>query len=208
MGERIYYIRVSSKEQNLERQRREMEELSKKEGFEFKNEHKFEEKISGKNMARPELLRMLDYVREGDTVYISDFSRLSRSLEDLLNILNQMDSKGVGVVSLKESFDISTPQGKLMLTMLGAINEFEREIIRERQLEGIKIAKEKGLYKGRQPKELDGLEEIVSLYAKKKITVSEAARRLGITRATFYSRLKKLGYRIEQEKKIIAPESE
>ncbi|MBQ6996448.1 MAG: recombinase family protein [Lachnospiraceae bacterium] len=208
MGERIYYIRVSSKEQNLERQRRAMEELSKKEGFEFKEEHKFEEKISGKNMDRPELLRMLDYVREGDTVYISDFSRLSRSLEDLLNILNQMDSKGVGVVSLKESFDISTPQGKLMLTMLGAINEFEREIIRERQLEGIKIAKEKGLYKGRAPKDLDGLEEIVSLYAEKKITVSEAARRLGITRATFYSRLKKLGYRIEQEKKIIAPESE
>lgn len=206
MGERIYYIRVSSKEQNLERQRRAMEELSKKEGFTF--DKKFHEKISGKNMERPELLHMLDYVREGDIVYITDFSRLSRSLEDLLNILNQMDSKGVGVVSLKESFDISTPQGKLMLTMLGAINEFEREIIRERQLEGIKIAKEKGIYKGRQPKDLDGLEEIVSLYAEKKITVSEAARRLGITRATFYSRLKKLGYRIEQEKKIIAPESE
>lgn len=208
MGERIYYIRVSSKEQNLERQRREMEELSKKEGFEFKNEHKFEEKISGKNMARPELLRMLDYVREGDTVYISDFSRLSRSLEDLLNILKQLNGKGVIVKSIKENFDTSTTQGVFMLKIIGAINEFEREIIRERQLEGIKIAKEKGLYKGRAPKDLDGLEEIVSLYAEKKITVSEAARRLGITRATFYSRLKKLGYRIEQEKKIIAPESE
>ena len=208
MGERIYYIRVSSKEQNLERQRREMEELSKKEGFVFKEEHKFEEKISGKNMARPELLRMLDYVREGDTVYISDFSRLSRSLEDLLNILKQLNGKGVIVKSIKENFDTSTTQGVFMLKIIGAINEFEREIIRERQLDGIKIAKEKGLYKGRAPKDLDGLEEIVSLYAEKKITVSEAARRLGITRATFYSRLKKLGYRIEQEKKIIAPESE
>ena len=208
MGERIYYIRVSSKEQNLERQRREMEELSKKEGFVFKEEHKFEEKISGKNMARPKFQEMIKYVRAGDTVYISDFSRLSRSLEDLLNILNQLNNKGVIVKSIKENFDTSTTQGGFMLKIIGAINEFEREIIRERQLEGIKIAKEKGLYKGRAPKDLDGLEEIVSLYAEKKITVSEAARRLGITRATFYSRLKKLGYRIEQEKKIIAPESE
>lgn len=206
MGERIYYIRVSSKEQSLERQEKAFEELSKKEGFAF--DKVFPEKVSGKNMDRPKLKAMLEYVRAGDTVYVTDFSRLSRSLQDLLSILNQLNDKGVKVISLKESFDTSTPTGKLMLTMMGAINEFERENIRERQLEGIKIAKEKGLYKGRQPKDLEGLEEIVSLYAEKKITVSEAARRLGITRATFYNRLKKLGYTIEQEKKIIASVSE
>jgi len=117
-GQKIAYVRVSTIEQNEARQ---IEALEK-----YEIDKWFTEKISGKNTDRPELQKMLEYVREGDTVYIHDFSRLARSTKDLLEIVERFNNKGVHLVSNKENVDSSTPTGKLMLTMIGAIAEFER----------------------------------------------------------------------------------
>ena len=147
----------------------------------------FVEKVSAKDTNRPQLITMLDYVREGDTVYIHDFSRIARSTKDLLSIVEQLDAKGVSLVSKKENIDTSTPTGKLMLTMIGAINEFERTNLLERQREGIAIAKKNGIYRGR--KEIakpENWDEVYSLYATRKITGKEAMTRLGLKCNTFY----------------------
>lgn len=136
---RVAYVRVSTEEQNEARQ---IEALKK-----HSIEKWFTEKISGKSMDRPQLQTMLDYVREGDTVYIHDFSRLARSTKDLLEIVERLQAKGVHLVSNKENLDTGTPTGKLMLTMIAAINEFERQNLLDRQREGITIAKRNGVYK-------------------------------------------------------------
>ena len=136
----IAYVRVSTVEQNEDRQ---IEALQK-----HNIEKWFTEKVSGKNTNRPQLKAMLDFAREGDIIFIHDFSRLARSTKDLLDIVDQLNNKGIHLVSNKESIDTSTPQGKLMLTMIGAIYEFERTNLLERQKEGIAIAKRKGIYKG------------------------------------------------------------
>ena len=115
----------------------------------------FSEKISAKNTQRPKLNELLDFAREGDTIYIHDFSRLARNTKDLLNIVENLNNKGIHLVSSKENIDTSTATGKLLLTVIAAISQFERENLRERQLEGIKIAKSKGLYKGRKPVKID-----------------------------------------------------
>ena len=138
----IAYVRVSSVDQNEARQK---EALAK-----YDIERWFEEKVSAKDTNRPKLKEMLDFAREGDTIFIHDFSRLARSTEDLLKIVKDLDEKGIHLVSNKESIDSSTATGKLMLTMIAAINEFERTNLKERQAEGIAIAKEKGVYKGRK----------------------------------------------------------
>lgn len=143
----VGYVRVSSLDQNEERQ---IEGLKK-----YQIDKWFTEKISGKNMNRPKLKEMLDYVREGDTVYIHDFSRLARSTKDLLDIVEFLNKKGVHLVSNKENIDSSTPSGKLMLTVVGAIYEFERTNLLERQREGIEIAKREGKYKGRKKIEVN-----------------------------------------------------
>ena len=116
---KVAYVRVSTAEQNEARQ---LEALEK-----FGIDKWYTEKVSGKNTNRPKLQEMLDFVREGDTVYIHDFSRLARSTKDLLDIVELLNAKKVNLVSNKENLDSSTPTGKLMLTMIGAINEFERQ---------------------------------------------------------------------------------
>ena len=132
----IAYVRVSTIEQNESRQ---VEGLKK-----YNIDKWFIEKCSGKDTNRPELQTMLDYAREGDTVYIHEFSRLARSTKDLLEIVEGLNKKGVQLVSNKENLDTSTPTGKLMLTFIGAIAEFERQQILERQREGIALAKAEG----------------------------------------------------------------
>lgn len=129
---------------------------------------------------------MLNYVREGDCVYIMDFSRLARSTKDLLNIVEQFNKKDVQLISLKENIDTHTPAGKLMLTMLGAIYEFERENTLERQREGIAIAKREGRFKGGQPKAYDEekFEILYRKYMNREITKTEMAKRLGLSRPT------------------------
>ena len=138
----IAYLRVSSVTQNLARQEEEMKN--------YNIEKFFVEKASAKDTNRPQLQAMLDFCREGDCIYIKDFSRLARSTRDLLSVLEFLKSKKVTLVSLKENFDTSDATGQLMVTMIGAINEFYRNIQREHQLEGIAIAKAQGKYKGRK----------------------------------------------------------
>ena len=180
---KVAYVRVSTIDQNPERQ---VEALKK-----FGIEKWYKEKISGKNMEREEVKLMLDFVREGDEVYVTDFSRLSRSLTDLLNIVELLSQKKVRLVSIKENFDTDTPTGKLMLTLIAAINEFERMNMLERQREGIAIAKKAGKYKGRREKELDNFDEVYQSWKNREITAVNAAKLLGVSRYTFYNRIKK-----------------
>jgi len=174
----IAYVRVSTVEQNTDRQ---CEGLKK-----YGIDKWFIEKISGKNTDRPQLQAMLDYVREDDTVYVHDFSRLARSTKDLLELVELLNSKGVHLVSNKENLDSRTPTGKLMLTMIAAINEFERTNLLERQREGIAIAKEKGVYKGRKPVDVsrEALMELYEQYMMRKLTKAQMAKELNVSRPT------------------------
>ena len=190
----IAYVRVSSIDQNEARQ---IESLEK-----YGIERWYTEKISGKDANRPKLQEMLEYVRDGDTIHIHDLSRLARSTADLLVIVDLLTKKGVHLVSNKENIDSSTPTGKLMLTMIGAINEFERTNILERTREGIAIAKREGVYKGRKPIEIpDGWDDAIKSWQSGKITAREAMDRLGLKPNTFYRLCSKRG--INKKKKQI-----
>lgn len=173
---RIAYIRVSTVEQNEQRQIEAMEK--------YHIEKWFTEKVSAKNTNRPKLQELLEFAREGDTIHIHDFSRLARSTKDLLDIVELLNSKGVSLVSNKENIDTSTPTGKLMLTMIGAINEFERTNLLERQREGIAIAKREGKYKGGKHKETSNFAEHYARYLARELTKSALARELGVSRPT------------------------
>ena len=178
MGERIGYVRVSTVEQNEDRQ---IEGLKK-----YGIDKWYTEKVSGKDTNRPELKAMLDYVRKGDTVYIHDFSRLARNTKDLLEIVEYLNNKGVHLISNKEGIDTSTPTGKLMLTMIGAIAEFERQNLLERQKEGIAIAKAKGRYKGRKAIEIEDtvFKEQYERYLNREINKVQFAKELIVSRPT------------------------
>ena len=174
---KIGYVRVSTVDQNEARQ----VEALKKYGI----EKWYSEKVSGKDLNRPKLQEMLDFVREGDTIFIHDFSRISRSVKDLLSLIDLLEAKKVHLVSLKENLDTSTPAGRLMLTMIGAINEFERANLLERQAEGIAIAKAKGKYKGRKAIEInEAFIEGYNKYLARKLSKSALAKELGVSRPT------------------------
>ncbi len=179
----IAYARVSTLEQHEDRQ---LEGLKK-----YDIDKYFTEKVSAKDTNRPQLKAMMEFAREGDTIYIWDFSRLARSTKDLLDIVEELTNKGVHLRSVKENLDTSTPSGKLMLTMIGAINEFERANMLERQREGIAIAKAKGKYKGRRgigyP---DSWEEIYPKWKNRELTGNKAMELLGLKRNTFYKLVK------------------
>lgn len=172
----VAYVRVSTIDQNDARQR----ELLDK----YDIDRWFCEKASGKNMNRPALQDMLSYIREGDTVYVTEFSRLGRSTADLLEIVRQIEEKGAKLTSLKENFDTSTPAGKLQMTMLAAISQFEREMILERQREGIAIAKRAGKYKGRQKIKVPNIAEYYDAYMRRETSKPKIAKELGISRNT------------------------
>ena len=183
----VAYVRVSSVDQNEQRQ---IEGLQK-----YNIDKWFVEKISGKDTNRPELKKMLEFVREGDTIYIHDFSRLARSTKDLLAIVDQLKEKEVHLVSNKENIDSSTPTGKLMLVMIGAIAEFERQNLLERQREGIEIAKREGRFKGGQVKKIseDQFTKAYEKYTRREITKKEMAAELQISRPTLDKLLKDKG---------------
>ena len=175
----IGYIRVSSSDQNEARQHEALKKYSIDKTF-------IDHGISGKSADRPQLKTMLEYSREGDVIYISEFSRLARNTKDLLNITEDLTKRKIKLVSLKENFDTATPTGKLMLTMLGAIAEFERELILERQKEGIAIAKRAGKYKGRQVKNIsdDDFSVAYGKYCSREINKTQMAKMLNISRPT------------------------
>lgn len=181
---KVAYIRVSTVEQNEARQL----EAMKGKGI----EKYFTEKVSAKDTNRPQLQAMLDYVREGDTIYVHDFSRLARSTKDLLDITELLKAKGVHLVSNKENIDTSTPQGRLMLTMISAIYQFERENLLERQREGIAEAVKQGKYKGGQVKKIDDktFNKYYQQYQSREINKVQFAKALGISRPTLDKLLK------------------
>lgn len=173
---KIAYVRVSTVEQNEARQ---IEALKK-----YGIDKWFTEKVSAKDTNRPQLQAMLEFAREGDTVYIHDFSRLARSTSDLLKMVELLQNKGVHLVSNKESIDTSTPTGKLMLTMLGAIYEFERTNLLERQREGVAIAKTQGKYKGRKEIKIDDFGAQYQKYLNRELSKVQLAKALHISRPT------------------------
>lgn len=183
----IGYARVSTIEQNETRQ------LESFANYSEKIRKVFIDKVSGKNMNRPQLQAMLDYVREGDVVVVSDFSRLARSTRDMLQIVQELTEKGVGLISLKENVDTDTPQGRFMLTVFAALAELERETILQRQREGIAIAKQEHKYKGRKPLPFD--EDKLKAECKKwrngEQTAVVTMNKLGIKRNRFYQIVKK-----------------
>lgn len=180
----VAYVRVSTTEQNTDRQ---FEEF-RKAGLTF--DKVFEEHISGKDRNRPQLEAMIEYVREGDVVVIESYSRLARNTRDLLNIVHDLDEKGVHIHSLKENFDTSTPQGKLMVLFMQGIAQFERDLIKERQAEGVAIAKAKGKFAKPSTPKPDNWQELYSQLKAHTITATALAKQIGISRALLYKWIK------------------
>ena len=180
----VGYVRVSTVEQSEERQIIELREKAGVEKF-------FVDKVSAKSAQRPKFDEMMNFLREGDELIVSEFSRLARSTTDLLNIVESLTKKDVKVRSLKEQLDTSSPQGKFMLTIFGAIAEFERELLLQRQREGIKLAKAAGKYKGRNakkcPKDFSFYEQG---YYDRVYTVTYIAKHYKVSRPTVYKWLK------------------
>jgi DNA invertase Pin-like site-specific DNA recombinase len=184
-GQVVGYKRVSSIGQNLDRQ---LDGLTL--------DRIFEEKVSGKDTNRPELLAMLSYVREGDEVVVHSMDRLARNLSDLLSIVNSLTGRGVKVRFEKEHLVFSgqdDPMSKLMLSMMGAFSEFERSIIKQRQHEGIALAKKRGAYKGRKPSLDRSQAEALRLRISAGESKAKLAREYGISRETLYKYLRENG---------------
>ncbi|MDM5257055.1 recombinase family protein [Bacillus toyonensis] len=172
----IAYIRVSTVEQNEARQVEAMKQ--------YNIDKVYQEKVSAKNTDRPKLQEMLDFAREGDTIYVADFSRLARSTKDLLELVELLESKRVQLVSIKENIDTLTATGRLMLKMISAINDFERENMLERQREGIAIAKAEGKYKGRKEVSIPDFDKHYKRYMNRQVSKSQLAKELGVSRPT------------------------
>lgn len=189
---KIGYARCSSADQNPARQK----EWLKQQGC----ERIYLDMLSGKDTNRPQLQSMLDYVRDGDILYVESISRLARSTKDLLNIVDKLTEKGVMFVSQKENIDTSTPQGKFVLTLFAAMAELERGQIRQRQAEGIAIAKREHKYKGKAPKQFDVylFKELYSQWKKGSITQKYMCEKLNMSRRTLYKYIKEYEERLKR----------
>ena len=192
---KIGYIRISTADQNTARQELLMEQLGVDEVY--------IDRMSGKNTNRPELQKMMEYVRRGDTVIVESISRFARNTRDLLELVEQLSVKGVEFVSKKEAIDTTTPTGKFMLTVFGAVAELEREYILQRQREGIAIAKDNGVYKGRKPIQPPELEKVIVKWRRGKITAAGAMRQMGGEQEYVLSEGKngKFGYSTKKRRK-------
>ena len=181
---KIGYVRASTTDQNTARQEVLMESLGV--------DQVYIDRVSGKNTDRPELRRMMTFVREGDTVIVESISRFARNTRDLLELVERLTAKGVEFVSKKESIDTTTPSGKFMLTIFGAVAGLEREYILQRQREGIAIARDRGIYKGRRSIERPEFRQVVALWRKGGITAVEAMKRLDLKSSTFYRKVRQM----------------
>ena len=181
---KVGYIRTSTAEQNTARQEVLMKELGV--------DKVYVDKLSGKNTERPQLQAMLNYVREGDTVIVESISRFARNTKDLLELVEQLKEKNVVFVSKKETIDTNTAAGQFMLTVFGEMAQLERDYILDLQREGIAVAKASGVYKGRQPIEVDTrtFENIYKAWKAQDITAKKAMQKLGLKPNTFYRRVK------------------
>ena len=183
---RVGYVRCSTIEQNEARQLKMMEEQNA--------EKIFTDKASGKNTDRRAFKEKMSLVRAGDIVIVERISRIARNTRDLLTIVSELTEKGVEFVSLKENIDTTTPQGRFMLTVFGALAELERENILERQREGIEIAKTEGKYKGRKPVDVDEeqFKAVCKRWREGEITATAAMNEVGLKPNTFYRRVKEM----------------
>ena len=176
---KLGYARCSTLDQNLDWQ---IDALMK-EGC----DRIFQEKFTGTRKDRPELLRMMDMLREGDTVIICELTRLSRSVKDLFDLVEQVEKAGANIKSLKEPWlDTTTPQGRLLFTIFSGVSQFERELIRERTMEGLASARARGRMGGRPGKDKKIIEQALTLYDSKAYSVDEISKTTGISRATLY----------------------
>jgi len=173
----IGYARVSTEDQHLEAQIEQLKEAGCRKVY--------KEKVSGVIEERPQLIAMLDYSREGDTVVVCKLDRIARSTKHLLSVVDELEKKGVAFRVLNINLDTSTPTGKLMLSMLAAIGQFEREMMLERQRDGIRIAKLKGKYAGRKPTAMAKSDRVLELLSQGR-TKQAVASELGIGRASVY----------------------
>ena len=180
---KVGYVRISTVDQNTSRQL-----------VNLKLDRIFEEKVSGKSVQdRPILNEMISYVRDGDELYVHSMDRLARNLEDLLKLVHQITNKGVTSHFVKENLNFeakekASPMSKFLLSVTGAVSEFERVLILERQREGIAQAKARGAYKGRKPVDAKLLEDTRQMLASGK-SKSSVAKQLGIARTTLYKYL-------------------
>ena len=184
---RVGYVRCSTIEQNEARQLKMMKEQ--------KAEKLFIDKASGKNIDRAAFKEMISFVRSGDIVIVESISRIARNTRDLLSIVAELTEKAVEFVSLKENMDTTTPQGRFMLTVFGALAELERENILERQREGIEIAKSAGKYKGRKPVDIDEnkFKALCKKWRAGEMTATAAMKEMGLKPNTFYRRVNEMG---------------
>jgi DNA invertase Pin-like site-specific DNA recombinase len=180
----IGYARVSTIEQNTARQ----EVLLKEYGV----DKLYIDKCSGKNMERPQLQEMLQFARGGDTIVVGSMDRLGRNARDLINIVDELQKRGIGFKCIKEGIGSGSPLGEAIMLILSALAQLERSYILERQREGIEIAKQKGVYKGRKPVEVDKelFEKIYDLWARDEITAKKAMDVLKLKTSTFYRRIR------------------
>ena len=176
----VGYVRVSTKEQNTARQSELMNQLGA--------EKVYTDRMSGKSTDRPELQRMMDFVREGDSVIVESISRYARNTRDLLDLVSTLEEKKVQFISQKESIDTSTPTGKFMLAVFAALAELERESILQRQAEGIAIAKAEGRM-GRPRKAVDTFESAYQKVKEGTLSAVKAAKQIGISRSTWYRKV-------------------
>lgn len=175
------YARVSTEAQNLDRQ---LDALEK-----YGVDMIYNEKMSGTKKNRPELTKLLDRITEGDTVVVESLSRLGRSTKDLIELIEIFQSKGVNLVSLKESIDTNSPTGKLLFTLMSAIAQFERDVIADRTREGLKSARVRGRTGGRPRADPEQVKKAVKLYKTEQYSIKEIEELTGIKKSTLYRKL-------------------
>lgn len=180
---KVGYLRVSTEQQHIERQQILLNEVGV--------EKVYLDRMSGKNLDRPQLNQMLSFVRSGDTVIVESISRFARSTRDFLKLIDILDHKQVSFVSLKEKLDTASPYGRFSMVIFSALAQLEREQLLIRQREGIEIAKAKGKYKGRKRIEINDYKfsQIYDQWQEGKITAVQAMGLLSLKKSTFYRRV-------------------
>ncbi len=172
------YARVSTEQQNLDRQL----DMLQKYGVDFI----YNEKMTGTKRNRPELEKLLERLTEGDTVVVESLSRLGRSTKDLIWLMETFNSKGVNLISLKESIDTTTSTGKLLFTLMSAIAQFERDVIADRTREGLNSARARGRKGGRPRTDSEKLRKAIKLYNTQQYSLAEIEDMTGVKRSTLY----------------------
>lgn len=189
MAQRVY-MRVSTDNQSQDRQKYLLEQA----GYNEDNSIFYQESISGKTRKRPQLEKLLDELEVGDKLIVADLTRLARSVRDLLAIGEEITSKNANLISLKENIDLETSTGKLLFTVIGAIGQFERDVLSDRTKEALKAKKQKGIKLGR-PVTLDDsvIDNAIETYMNGKESMLNVSKRYGISVATLCNELKKKG---------------